>query len=753
MPAPSVLTAAFKVFTNVNDESEPVIVAGLDGRFGIYWSAVTGTQSDVLAYNYVGTNFGPNGAGSTSAQTVTSSAIEANPDAATLISGNLVVAYEKIVGDNRDIYFDIRAHNGDGTYTPFVTSRLVNTAATSGDQFQPEVVSLADSRFYVAWEDNQTQTINVQRYDFNGGLSGGLFSFACDALQTSPSANYNFDLIGLAGGGFAVSYAGTSAGVACTKVSAVSGSGTAIVTNLAVSAGTSGNNFEAAMAQSASGNIAFAFSGNNATDAVVRIMSSSFAPLTGDIVLTNAANSGQTPRIAAMLDGRFMAVYSSLNAGPLYGQMINADGTLDGAAFIISASGHQSEVETLADGRVVVTWREGGAGAGDIYSAMYDPREAGVDIFGTPGNDNYVGSQFGDTLTLLTGNDFILANGGADLIDGDEGNDTLYGGSGNNTINGGEGFDLIVGGVGDELLRGGPDNDTIFGEAGNDRIFAGSFTDLVAPGAGNVLIGGSGNDTLYGAETNDYFYGGLDGDSMEGNGGIDVLIGEGGSDTMRGGDGNDVFYSGDGVNLMYGDAGDDVFISEGGSDLIEGGIGHNYYYRVAAGASQINGGTGIDEFVGGSAASGDAFYGNDGNDYAFGGNGDDVLVGQLGNDVLIGQNGNDTLEGGAGVNLLWANDVGSDEIRVVVSDGGTQVVEFFEAGGVNDVVRLLGSTLTSFAGIQNLVSNIGVAQGANIMYNTGSGAQLYLNLGASQTAIWFQGVSAYSLTSADFLFV
>jgi hypothetical protein len=110
------------------------------------------------------------------------------------------------------------------------------------------------------------------------------------------------------------------------------------------------------------------------------------------------------------------------------------------------------------------------------------------------------------------------------------------------------------------------------------------------------------------------------------------------------------------------------------------------------------------------------------------------------------------LEGGAGINLLWANDSGSDEIRVVVSDGGTQVVEFFEGGGATDLVRLLGSTLTSFAGIQNLVTNIGVAQGANLMVNAGSGAQLYLNLGANQTAIWFQGVSAYSLTSADFLF-
>jgi hypothetical protein len=30
--------------------------------------------------------------------------------------------------------------------------------------------------------------------------------------------------------------------------------------------------------------------------------------------------------------------------------------------------------------------------------------------------------------------------------------------------------------------------------------------------------------------------------------------------------------------------------------------------------------------------------------------------------------------------------------------------------------------------------------------------QLYLNLGPSQTAVWVMGVSAYSMTAADFVF-
>jgi Ca2+-binding RTX toxin-like protein len=751
MPIPTTLIAPFKVLTSASEESQPVVVASPDGRFVIAWSAVVGAENDIRTYTYAGNYVNSGGVGIVSGNGVLgkySSAIQANPDVAFLANGNAVLTYEAVVGGNRDIYFDLQVKNADGTYTTTISEQVANSGSTAGDQFQPEVASLTDGGFAIAWKDANLNLASVQRFTAAGIVNGG-YTYAITTNQAT-SNNYNLDLIGLQSGGFALTYWGLSGG---SKVSAIYGT-SSFVNDLSISDGTSGSTFETSLAQSANGNIAFAINaGGSGLNTVVRIMSSSFVPITGDIVLTNAANSGETPRIAAMLDNRFMVVYSSSGSGPLVGQMINANGTLDGAAFTISATGYQAEIETLADGRVMVTWREGTTGAGDIYAAMYDPREAGVTITGTSGNDNYVGSSFGDTINSDSGDDFIVANGGADVIDAGLGIDTIYGGEGDNTIDGGGNADLVVGGSGNELLQGGLSSDTIFGEGGNDRIYAATLADPFGSSVGDILIGGFGNDSIYGSNGADYLYGGAGNDSMEGNANIDVFIGEGGDDTMRGGNDNDAFYSGDGVNLMFGDAGDDVFISEGGSDLMEGGIGHNYYYRVAAGASQINGGTGIDEFVGGTAASGDAFYGNDGNDFAYGGNGDDVLVGQLGNDVLIGQNGNDTLEGGAGVNLLWANDVGNDQIRVVVSDGGTQVVEFFEAGGANDAVRLLGSTLTSFAGIQNLVTNIGVAQGANLMVNAGSGAQLYLNLGANQTAIWFQGVSAYSLTSGDFLFV
>jgi Ca2+-binding RTX toxin-like protein len=745
MPIPTLLIAPVKLYNiHTPEESQPTVIASPDGRFATYWSALNGAQNDVYSYTYQGNFIGTNAVGAINNGTgIYTTAIEANPDGAFLANGNAIIVYEKVVAGNRDIYFDLRTKNVDGTYTDTLTSQLVNSGPlATGDQFSPKMARLSDGGFAIAWEDNNTTTIQVQRYTSSGAVNGTAYSFASRLGQTNDP-NYEIDIIGLNGGGFAVSHMGSVSSTSC--VSAVNGAGSAIVTNQVVS---SGSGLETAIAQNAAGNIAFAFWGSS--DIIVQMLNSSFVAQGSAVTIANGTPGDESPRIAAMLDGRFMVVYEA--SAKIVGQMVNANGTLDGGLFTIAASGTQGDVETLADGRVMVTWRDGAAGAGDIFGAIYDPREAGVTINGTVGRDNYVGSNFADTINLGFGDDFVLGGGGADRIFGDLGNDTIYGEGGENTINGGQNSDLIVGGASNELLQGEFDSDTIFGEAGNDRIYAMTEADPTGSGFGDVLIGGAGLDTIVGSGGNDYLYGGLDSDSLDGGSGIDVLLGESGNDTMRGGDNNDVFYSGIGVNFMYGDQGNDVFLSEGSSDLMEGGTGDNFYYRVAAGSSQANGGVGVDQFIGGNSASNDAFYGNDGNDFAFGGAGDDVLVGQVGNDVLIGQVGNDTLEGGAGVNLLWANDSGNDQIRVVVSEGGTQVVEFFEGGGANDVVRLLGSTLTSFAGIQNLVTNIGVAQGVNLMVNAGSGAQLYLNLGANQTAIWFQGVSAYSLTSADFLF-
>jgi Ca2+-binding RTX toxin-like protein len=374
-----------------------------------------------------------------------------------------------------------------------------------------------------------------------------------------------------------------------------------------------------------------------------------------------------------------------------------------------------------------VNYLDGGAGSDTIISLSYNDTIRGGD------GDDWIridrdGIAWGDA-----GNDTILAGRAFQQLilpisaRGNEGNDFLSGGYNNDTLSGDEGNDLLVGREGDDWLYTGADGGTAYGDGGND-----------------VLVGAADADTLAGGFGNDVFYGYA---------GRDWLSGEAGDDILLAGDGDDVLYSGVGANWLDGGAGNDVMFTEGVSDQVFTGEGQNYVYRNAtSGGVIVTTGSGIDLFVGGDGASNDTVLGSAGNDYLYGGGGNDLLQGGADNDVILGQAGNDTLDGGSGVNLLWANDAGSDQILVNVADSGTQVVEFFEAGGTNDVVRLLGSNLTSFAGIQSLINNLGITQSGNLMVNAGSGAQLYLNVGANQTAIWFQGVSAYALTSGDFLF-
>jgi trimeric autotransporter adhesin len=424
------------------------------------------------------------------------------------------------------------------------------------------------------------------------------------------------------------------------------------------------------------------------------------------------------------------------------------------------------------------------------------------DITGT-GNDldNVIlGNAGANVLRGSDGNDRLIGGHGDDSLRGDQGNDFLAGGAGTNILDGGAGldrvdlaglttgifFDFASFGSGASVQFGSNSlisielisqftdgNDTIVGSAvgfttegngGNDFILGGVAADGQAGGAGNdTMIGGDGDDYLFGGEPGssssdtitgtdfDYLYGGNGNDSLRGGSGTNVLIGEQGNDTIEGTGALSYLYSGAGTNMLSSGALLSVILSEGDNDFMLA-FGNAYYYRLANGSSSVYGGDGVDQFIGGNALSHDNVRGGGGNDYLFGGNGNDMLTGDAGNDVIIGQGGNDTLEGGAGVNLLWANDAGSDRIFVNVADGGTQVLEFFEAGGTNDAINLVGSNLTSFAGYEALRANIGSVVGGNLLVNAGSGAQLYLNVGASQTAIWFQGVSAYSLTAGDFLF-
>lgn len=162
----------------------------------------------------------------------------------------------------------------------------------------------------------------------------------------------------------------------------------------------------------------------------------------------------------------------------------------------------------------------------------------------------------------------------APTIVGTDGPDEIIGTPGPDVIIAGAGDDFIRGLAGDDVICGGPGNDTILGGAGADRLIGGRGNDLLNGQAGaDLLVSGPGDDVLKGGRGND---------RLSGEDGNDLLIGRAGNDTLLGGEGDDTLKGG------------------AGADLLDGGPGADRLYRVFAGDTVADAGTG--------EAAGDTFW-------------------------------------------------------------------------------------------------------------------------------------------------
>ncbi|MCJ8280880.1 MAG: DUF4114 domain-containing protein, partial [Rivularia sp. ALOHA_DT_140] len=67
-----------------------------------------------------------------------------------------------------------------------------------------------------------------------------------------------------------------------------------------------------------------------------------------------------------------------------------------------------------------------------------------VNITGTEGDDELIGSEINEFIDAAAGNDTINPGLGNDIVDAGEGDDTIFGGQGDNEIDGGDGVDTVV---------------------------------------------------------------------------------------------------------------------------------------------------------------------------------------------------------------------------------------------------------------------------------------------------------------------
>lgn len=345
--------------------------------------------------------------------------------------------------------------------------------------------------------------------------------------------------------------------------------------------------------------------------------------------------------------------------------------------------------------------------------------------------ESIFGSNYADTLTGNSADNYLQGAAGNDAIYGDAGTDYLYGLADNDTIYGGTGTDYLYGGTGDDILRGDDGDDYLSGDEGADIIDGGlgfdtayyatattgltvdlsNATNNSGVAAGDTFVsieavtGGQGADLLRGDNNANTFDGGYGDDTIYGGGGDDTLRGGYGTNVIYGEAGNDTFYGGFGSDTVYGDDGNDILAAGhgnvllnggAGDDTLSGGFGTNLLYG-GAGNDQLNGSYGIN-----------SMYGGDGNDILNGSFGGGSLYGEAGNDTLNGYSLGETLSGGSGVDTVNAGGGDDTIITEVIGEdtinGGAGVdTVTLAAAMTGQILDLTNTSAHKIAEVENII--------------------------------------------------
>jgi Ca2+-binding RTX toxin-like protein len=503
--------------------------------------------------------------------------------------------------------------------------------------------------------------------------------------------------------------------------------------------------------------IPMVFSGQNVLRAIIYNNDGSWVTSRDVAVETGPGVDQANVVVTKLLDGGVAIAWVTKGVdGKQYiqGRYMSANGDLGGIPHIATVEDTAGafqftdlSIATLADGRIIVTWRAGDpdAATNKISAEVYDWRSGPLDISASDSRwDHYVGTQWGDQFRVAGVNDTFDGGGGSDRVwfyhrdsrvDVDLANgtnsvgtvlvsieevigtlhdDIIKGDGGANYLDGYQGNDLIYGHAGTDSLRGVGGNDTLYGGENDDH-----------------LEGVDDDDDLYGDGGNDTLWGGTGRDELDGGGDQDKLAGEVGIDTLKGGFGDDIIWGGAAVadadiesntgniidegDIIEGEDGNDLIFGQAGNDRIIGGLHNdtlwggsdNDWIEGNGDNDWIDGGTGEDT-VGGHEGN-DTVYGGDNNDSVYGGIGDDTLYGGSGNDRIVGDEddyregeGADSIEAGDGFDTVFGR--GEDD----TIHGGNHNDHLYGEAGDDTLYGDAGKdTLEGGTGVDNLYGGAG----------------------------------------------
>jgi Ca2+-binding RTX toxin-like protein len=221
------------------------------------------------------------------------------------------------------------------------------------------------------------------------------------------------------------------------------------------------------------------------------------------------------------------------------------DDTLNGGAgndTAVFSGGLTNYSFSASGGNLVVTDARGGSPDGSdtlisMDTLQFAGQSFGAFVFGTNGNDAAVnGTNNGELLLGLAGNDTLNGNGGADFLLGGAGSDRLNGGGGNDTAVftgplSAYGFSLDGSGnlVVTDNRAGSPDGIDTLNSVESIQFGTQVLGLAVGSNGINALSTGGGPDLLLGFGGND---------ELDGGGGADIFIGGAGNDDFNFGAGD-----------------------------------------------------------------------------------------------------------------------------------------------------------------------------------------------------------------------
>jgi Ca2+-binding RTX toxin-like protein len=600
-----------------------------------------------------------------------------------LSSGGFVVCWR----DNTGASADIRGQLYDAAGNRAGLEFLVNTT-TTGEQFAPDVATLAGGGFVVTWTsvggDGSGSCIQGQVFSDSGGKVGTEFL----VNSTTNLDQYAPTVTGLASGGFVVSWTDGSGDLDApddrtVKAQVFSASGAAVGGEILINTYSSADlnepmtgsrgAFDPTIAALPSGGFVVAWSDLQAeievdprdtyrpfTGINARIYDAGGSPVTGEFLVNTVMYSAQlNPVIATLSSGAFVVIWTDrsgdegrpdLGDGDLAsikGQIFSGDGDKLGGEFLVNTTGagyqDLASVTALPTGGFVVSWASSGPNSTDannVLAQVFDDSgsKVGAEFLV---NSQSAGDQTRPDITSLAGGGFAISW------------------SDSTADSSGYGVKAqVFGSVPSEPIEGSADDDTLSGTNGAD-----------------VINGLAGNDHL---------------DGLAGN---DVIDGGSGIDSMTGGAGDDTFF--------VDDAGDKVFeMSGGGTDTVRSSVSYSLAGQyienlILTGSASING-------------SGNSLGNN--------------LSGNGAANVLNGGEGADTMAGGAGADTYFVENAGDKvhEGNVAGIDTVRSSVSFSLSGQYIENLVLTGTAAINGTG--NSLANALTGNSAANTLNGGEGA-------------------------------